>query len=129
LLCRFLFFPLVVATAIASTAAAARRPPRHHDCRCHQNYHHRRRHHHHPHREDELVEAKQLLDVHKTPSFFAAESLSASEVNIVGTLYKLFFRRLPEPLIPFAQYDMLLRAQASLSDEKILSVAEVGFSD
>jgi len=46
-------------------------------------------------------------------------------VNIIGTLYKLFFRRLPEPLIPFDKYDALITAQSSHEEEVIVRGIEV----
>eukprot|EP00591_Stephanopyxis_turris_P011781 CAMPEP_0195510588 /NCGR_PEP_ID=MMETSP0794_2-20130614/3196_1 /TAXON_ID=515487 /ORGANISM="Stephanopyxis turris, Strain CCMP 815" /LENGTH=443 /DNA_ID=CAMNT_0040638039 /DNA_START=126 /DNA_END=1457 /DNA_ORIENTATION=+ len=70
--------------------------------------------------QDDLNHAQKLIDSNKTPTFFAAPTLEPEEVNIIGTLYKLFFRRLPEPLIPFDKYDALITAQSSHEEEVIV---------
>ena len=73
------------------------------------------------------MHAQRQLDAGETPAFFAATEMQAEEVNIIGTLYKLFFRRLPVPLIPFDCYDALIAAQASHDNEKIMQAAEARF--
>merc|ERR1712100_35869 len=75
--------------------------------------------------QNEFDEARNLLDKHKTPSFFASDSITNEQVNVIGGLYKYFFRHLPDPLIPFANYDSLIAAQAKKMETELLNALEV----
>ena len=62
------------------------------------------------------------------PEFDALNSLSDVEVHDVGTLFKMFFRKLPTPLFPVSHYDALMsavRAQHASSEDLVTAVLAV----